>query len=301
MHLRSKLKRLAVLTVPVVIVIFSLIALAIYLEKYNPHLKKQIQYGPYNQKGSNSLDLYLPDKPVGKLPLIIWIHGGGWVAGDKYPCPSGALLKEGFAVASVNYRLSHEAIFPAQIEDCKTALAYLRKNAATYNLDPNRIGVWGASAGGLLASLIGTTGDAKEPEWAHFDDVSTRVGAVCDWCGPSDLLTIKQQSGLGIVMDHSNPTGPVSRFLGGTVLQRKQLAREASPVFYVRPNCPPFLIMHGDQDDLVPAEQSQELDDALRKAGVSASLVIVEKGGHDFYSAKAMKQVVEFFKKYLAS
>lgn len=301
MRLGSKIKKLAVLIVPVVIVIFSLIALAIYLDKYNLHLKKQIQYGPYNQRGANSLDLYLPDKPVGKLPLIIWIHGGGWAAGDKYPCPAGPLLKEGFAVASVNYRLSHEAIFPAQIEDCKRALSYLRKNAAAYNLDSNRIGVWGASAGGLLASLMGTTGDAREPKWAHIDGVSTRVEAVCDWCGPSDLLTIKQQSGPGVVMDHGSPVGPVSHFLGGTVSEKSDLAREASPVFYAQPTNAPFLIMHGETDELVPCAQSQELEKALRKAGVPCRLIVVEKGGHDFYSDQAMSEVIAFFREHLAA
>lgn len=147
----------------------------------------------YVQNGHerNCLDLYLPKKTDGLLPVIVWIHGGAWQAGSKDRCPAVAFATRGFAVASINYRLSQHAVFPAQIEDCKAAIRWLRGKAAQYNLDANHIGVWGASAGGHLVALLGTSGSVKE--WdarGEHREQSSRVQCVVDWFGPSNLASM---------------------------------------------------------------------------------------------------------------
>src|SRR5205085_12369694 len=136
------------------------------------------------------LDLYVPEKVQKPLPLLIWIHGGAWMSGSKdSPSPALQFTAKGYAVAQVGYRLSQDAKFPAQIHDCKAAVRWLRANAQKYNLDPNKFAAWGASAGGHLVALLGTTGAAAELE-GHVSDLkeSSRVQAVVDWCGPTDFL-----------------------------------------------------------------------------------------------------------------
>src|SRR5882724_12604171 len=134
------------------------------------------------------LDLYLRDASTEPAPVVVWIHGGGWSAGDKFPTPAARLVAAGYAVASIEYRLTGEAKFPAQIHDCKAAIRWLRASARKYNLDAAHIGVWGHSSGGHLVSLLGTSGDVKELEGAEGNtDQSSRVQAVCDFCGPSDF------------------------------------------------------------------------------------------------------------------
>ena len=136
----------------------------------------------------NRLDLYLPEKVKGRLPVVVWIHGGAWMEGSKDDCPAVPFAAEGCAVASINYRLSQHAIFPAQIQDCKAAIRWLRANADKYHLDPDHIGVWGASAGGHLVALLGTTAAVKEFEGRGGNlDQSSRVQCVLDWYGPSEL------------------------------------------------------------------------------------------------------------------
>ena len=135
-----------------------------------------------------TLDLYCPEKFSGAVPVIIYIHGGGWRSGRKERCPAVALVQDGYAVASIDYRLTSTAPFPAQIEDCKAAVRWLRANAAKYNLDADRIGVWGMSAGGHLAALLGTSGGVPELEGSGDNmQYSSQVQAVCDVAGPADL------------------------------------------------------------------------------------------------------------------
>src|SRR5208282_1821342 len=192
----------------------------------------------------HKLDLYLPEKAEGALPVVVWIHGGGWSAGSKAGCPAVPMVAQGSAVSSINYRLSQHATLPAQIEDCKAAIRWLRANAKTYHLDPDRIGVWGASAGGHLVALLGTTGGVKELEGNDGNlDQSSRVQAVVDWFGPTDFRNIGKQL--------ESPNSPVSKLLGGPVSENKEKAEKASPVTYVGKDDPPFLIMHGDKDPLV--------------------------------------------------
>jgi acetyl esterase/lipase len=244
------------------------------------------------------LDLYLPaqNQDAGPLPLIVWVHGGAWLAGSKENCPAVRFLRRRYAVASINYRLSQHAIFPAQIEDCKAAIRFLRANAEKYNIDPNRIGVWGASAGGHLVALLGTAGDVKEFEKGPNLQVSSRVQAVCDFFGPTDLAKMSQ---FPSTMDHDAPNSPESQLIGGPVQENKEACRRANPITYVTKDDPPFLICHGDKDMLVPHNQSELLYDALKKAGVNATFHTVKSGGHGFRDAEADRMVQEFFDKFL--
>jgi acetyl esterase/lipase len=242
----------------------------------------------------NRLDLYLPEKAAGRLPLVVWIHGGAWRAGSKEGCPAMWLSGKGYAVASVNYRLSQHALFPAQIEDCKAAIRWLRANAGKYHLDPKHIGVWGGSAGGHLVALLGTTAGGKDLEAGGGNlDQSSRVQCVVEWFGPADLT----RTGHG-----DNPDSPVAQLLGGPASENQKKARKASPVTYVSKNAAPFLIMHGDKDNAVPLRQSELLAAALRKAGVEVTLQVVKDNGHGgpgFNSPESRKLIEEFFAKHL--
>jgi acetyl esterase/lipase len=240
------------------------------------------------------LDLYLPEKADGPLPIIVWIHGGAWRAGSKERTPALLFTTRGYAVASINYRLSQHAVFPAQIEDCKTAIRWLRAHAKQYNLDPEHVGVWGGSAGGHLVALLGTTNHIKDLDGKGNLDQSSRVQAVVDWYGPSDFLHFR---GAG-----SDPKGPVSQLLGGTLQDNKEKAVLASPVTHVTKEAAPFLIMHGDKDEAVPFSQSEILTEALKKAGVEVTLKKLEGAGHGgpaFTNEESRKLIADFFDKHL--
>ena len=246
------------------------------------------------------LDLFVPEKADAPLPLIVWIHGGAWLGGDKAGCPAMGQLRRGYAVASINYRLSQQAIFPAQIYDCKAAIRWLRAHAKEYNIDPQRIGVWGSSAGGHLVALVGTSGNVKELEGAEGNlDQSSRVQAVCDWFGPTDFLQIAAHMLPGAKMEHDTATSPESKLVGGPIQENKEKVAKANPITYVSKDDPPFLIMHGDKDILVPIHQSQLLTEALKKAGVEVTFKTVEGAGHGFGGPEIMKPVEEFFDKHL--
>jgi len=244
----------------------------------------------------NKLDLYLPGKTDRPLPVIVWIHGGGWSAGSKDDgCPAVPFVAKGYAGASINYRLSQHALFPAQIEDCKAAVRWLRANAKKYNLDTKHIGVWGASAGGHLVALLGTTGSVKELEGTGGNlDQSSQVQCVLDWFGPTDFVKMGGWQG--------NPDSPMAKLVGGPVKDRQELAAKANPITYVCKDSAPFLIMHGEEDNLVPMNQSELLDEALRTAGVESTLVRVPKNGHGgpgFTTPENSKKIEEFFDKHL--
>ena len=242
------------------------------------------------------LDLYLPRAPKPATPLVVWIHGGGWRKGTKDACRMVFLVKEGFAVASVEYRLAPEGAFPDPLHDCKAAIRFLRANAAQYNIDPNRIGVAGASAGGHLAALVGMTGDdAKLEGTLGHQNVSSRVQAVCDYFGPTDLTTVA-----GTEWD--NPKGAVYHLLGGTVAQHMQAARDASPIFHVAKTNPPFLILHGDNDQTVPLTDSQNLAKAMKNQGADVQLQILPGAGHGgaaFFTPEMQQRVTDFFRQSL--
>jgi acetyl esterase/lipase len=256
------------------------------------------------------LDLYLPlNPPAGKVPLVVWVHGGGWSAGSRRNPPALPLLKHGFAVASVEYRLSQEAKFPAQIEDCKAALRWLRANAGTYNIDPDHVGIWGSSAGGHLVAMLGATGGVSALDGANKDnaDQSSKLQAVCDWFGPTDFLQMDTQAaGKGQFL-HSAPDSPESHLIGGPITDNPAKVAAASPLTYINAKAakgegkdlPPFLIMHGDKDPLVPYAQSELLRDALQKAGADVTLQIIPGAGHGFRGTEPADTVVAFFEKHL--
>ena len=225
------------------------------------------------------LDLYLPEKTGAPLPLLIWIHGGGWAAGSKDGCPPlrGGYIGRGYAVASIGYRLSGHAVFPAQIEDCKAAIRWLRAHAKEYNLDPKRFGVWGSSAGGHLVALTGTSGDVKDFDVGANLDQSSRVQAVCDFYGPTDFTVFVTTTGYE---SHATASSPEAKLIGGAVMENKDKAARVNPITCVSSDDPPFLIVHGDKDPTVPINQSQLLFDALKKAGVSAHFHTIHGAGH---------------------
>lgn len=243
------------------------------------------------------LDLYSPETSKGPLPFVLWIHGGGWVGGDKRPCGTVALVPKGYVTASVEYRFAAEAVFPAQIEDCKAAVRWVRANAAVLGVDPERIGAAGASAGGHLAALLGVAGDAADLEGeGGFGGVSSCVGAVCDIFGPTDLLHF---DGHGSVVVANDERSLIAQLLGGPVSARPELAAKASPITYVTKDDPPFIIVHGDKDSIVPVDQSRLFDAALSKAGVDSTLVIVKGGGHAALPADVNAKIADFFESKL--
>lgn len=259
---------------------------------------KNLQYAAGTNK-AQTLDLYVPqsDKP---LPVVVWIHGGAWSSGSKDMCASLALVGMGYAAASVEYRLSQEAKFPAQINDCKAAIRFLRANAAKYNIDPNRIGVWGASAGGHLVALLGTSAGVKDLEGdGPNQEVSSEVQAVCDWFGPTDLLAMSK---FPSNIKHDAADSPESRLFGRSIQEIRERVKAANPIEYVQKGktYPPFLIMHGDRDALVPLNQSQLLHDALKKADADVEFIVVKGAGHGQFSDAASKRaVIDFFDKKL--
>lgn len=230
---------------------------------------------PYGQESSaQRLDLHLPRAGDGPFPVVVFVHGGGWWQGDKAldgwngSIPWSVMLRQ-LAVASINYRLSVEAKFPAQIHDVKGAIRFLRLRASELGLDSTRIAVWGTSAGAHLAALVGTSGGDMTLEGPLNPGSSSRVAAVVDWFGPIDLLQLDTHLALqGCLSAAQNwtPGSNVDRLLGGLSVE---LAAWANPITYVSADDPPFLIQHGTADCSVPAAQSVLLREALRGAGVT--------------------------------
>lgn len=230
------------------------------------------------------LDLMTPDpRPEGRLPALVWIHGGGWETGDKrgaYSEVFGPMLaRAGFVFATVNYRLSDQAIFPAQLHDVKAAVRWIRAHADSLGIDPERIGVWGHSAGGHLAALVGTTGDRPELEGASGSaGVSSRVQAAMPLSPASDFRILP--GGWTSV----EPRRATEKLVGGPLEQRAELVRMASPMTYIRPGMPPFLIVHGAADGVVPMEQAIALYDALGENGCEVSIDVLPGADHWFAS-----------------
>lgn len=243
------------------------------------------------------LDLYLPDpRPSEPVPLVLWVHGGGWRAGSKQPTYAPDTLGEDYAVASVDYRLSDVALFPAQIHDVKAAVRFLRANADRFGIDPDRFGAWGSSAGGHLVALLGVTCDdeALEGTVGNHLDQSSCVQAVCDFYGPTDFSALPDQRG-------ENARRPMAedQLIGGSVEDLEDLAALASPIAHVSADDPPFLIMHGSDDGTVPVEQSIAFDAALRAAGVDSTLLVVEGAGHSLPRAESVHVKVWFDSRFL--
>ena len=226
-------------------------------------------------QGTLALDLYLPEKePARPLPVMMWVHGGGWKNGSKLNCPLLWLAAEGFAVASIDVRLLHQSGWPAQIDDPRAAIRWLRENAARYGLDPERIAIGGGSSGGHVAAIVGT----RAPPAG--ETVSSRVQAVVDFYGPADLLTMPANTPGPARTDADLAKANGARLLGGIVRDRPELARQASALHQVSGDDPPFLILHGDADPQVPVDQSRRLHATLQAAGVASELHVLPGAGH---------------------
>ncbi|MEZ6122078.1 MAG: alpha/beta hydrolase [Planctomycetaceae bacterium] len=244
------------------------------------------------------LDLYLPGANESKdaAPLIVWVHGGAWRAGSKASVPILDLVSAGFAIASVDYRLSTEAPFPAQVHDIKAAIRFLRHHAADYQLDADRFSLTGASAGGHLAALTGVSANVAELEGKVGEHLQERsdVGHIVSFYGASNLQTILSQStphGLSVRVP------ALTLLLGGPPEDRTELLRLASPVVHVDKHDPPLLLIHGDQDPQMPINQSHELFGRYTKLGLTAEFDVVYGGAHggpEFYSEDRLRRVAAF-------
>jgi acetyl esterase/lipase len=249
------------------------------------------------------MDIYYLSSAAKPWPAVVYVHGGAWIQGSKTEGAGfddqTALTSAGFLYVAIDYRLAPQARFPAMIEDVKCAVRYLRANASRYNLDPDHIGALGGSAGGHLVSLLGLTDASAGWEVGEYLDQSSRVQAVVDYFGPSDLTHGDQPDG---------GTKPMALVVFGTNDPNSPLLVAASPVTYITRDDPPFLIFHGDQDTTVPLAQSQTLYDRLRAAGIDATFVIVKNAGHGFAPsggaiqptrAQITQRVVDFFNQKL--
>ena len=248
-------------------------------------IKREIVYA---REGNRALHILLarPDPlPTGKLPVVIYLHGGAWRQGSYQSLTQGAwnLARRGYAVASVEFRSSDEAIYPAQINDCRAATGFLKKNAPSYSLDADKIGVYGVSTGGHLGALLALT--------------SSSVKAAAIESAPSDLLTLNE----GARLNWNDSLSPLGRLLGGTAGNRAETARRASPLFYADEFAPPLLLLHGDADEFVPIAQSEKLYQKLKAAGASVEYQVFEGEGHGLKGErdKADADVLAFFRRRL--
>ena len=260
-----------------------------------------------NLSDAQKLDLYLPTSGNGPFPLVIMIHGGGFMMGDKADGAGltgvDALLSAGYAVASINYRLSGEAIYPAQIHDAKAAVRFLRANASQYNLDADHFAAWGASAGGNLAALLGTTCGVSELEGADLGNAETSscIQAVVDWFGPIDFLKMDEQfSGSTCPQTHNDANSPESMLVGAPIQSVPDLVKTTNPIQYVDENDAFFFIEHGTADCNIPPIQGQLLAEAL--GSNKATYILLEGAGHggaQFETAENLQQVIDFLNQHL--
>lgn len=259
---------------------------------------------------AQKLDLYLPSG-TGPFPVVIIVHGGAFLMGDKAAGDATTgidqLLSQGFAVASINYRLSGEAKAPAQIQDVKAAVRFLRAKATEYNLNPEKFGAWGGSAGGSLVSLLGTSCGVAELEGAELDNAeqSSCVQAVVDWFGPIDFLTMDAQfTGTSCPVDHDAADSPESQLVGGPIQDNVEAVRLVNAATYITPDDPAFFIQHGTSDCNVPPQQSQLFYDALSATlgADKVTLILLEGAGHggsQFSTEENLNLVIDFLNSYL--
>jgi acetyl esterase/lipase len=251
------------------------------------------------------LDLYRPEQSPADTPVVVLIYGGAWMMRNQWmEVPKAQwLATQGYAAAVIDYRLSSEAQYPAQIYDCKAAVRWLRANAAKYRLDADHIGAWGESSGGHLASLLGTAGHvtALEGDLGNTNE-SSRVQAVVDFFGPTDFSQMTAHSLPNSPIKHDSPKAPEALLIGGAIQENPQKAELANPIRYVTRDASPFLIAHGEQDMLVPCNQSELLFEALKQAHGNVTFYKIAGAGHGdpaFDSVMMRAAVLAFLDKYL--
>lgn len=263
---------------------------------------------------AQKLDIYLPDEGNGPFPVIVSIHAGAFMGCDKadmqvLPMLDG--LKRGYAVVAVNYRLSWEARFPALVHDVKAAVRWIRAHAQRYHLDPYRLAAWGGSAGGYLASMLGTSAGVPELEDLSLGnpDQPSHVQAVVDWFGPTDFLKMDEQLAEGGMpppagMEHNGANSPESLLLGAPITEIPDRVRAANPESYITADAPPFFLQHGTKDDTVPVQMSirfaAKLEQALGKDRVQLELLEgAEHGDPRFEAPDNVSKVLDFIEKHL--
>ncbi|MFY7910297.1 MAG: prolyl oligopeptidase family serine peptidase [Emticicia sp.] len=259
----------------------------------------------------HKLDIFLPQKGNGPFPVVFTIYGSAWFSNSsKATCFNDGLgqtlLKNGFAVVSINHRSSRDAIWPAQIHDVKAAIRFIRANASVFSLDTSFLGITGFSSGGHLSTMAGVTSGIKfttinnlsidlEGNIGKSLNESSHVDAVVDWFGPTDFLLM---DACGSSFSHNDVKSPESTLVGGAIQENKDKVALANPISYVSKNTPPFLIFHGTKDPLVPHCESEKLYEKLQKEGVKSELLIIEGGGHGpgVMIDKYYAQMIAFFK-----
>ncbi len=266
-------------------------------DRYKAAYSPDVEYAKIGDR-SLRMNIVSPASGNGPFPLIVYIQGSGWLPQNLYTAipQLSDFAHHGYVVASVEYRPSNEAKFPAQIQDVKAAIRYLRANADSYQIDPDRVGVWGDSSGGHLAALVGTSEGVEKFKTADHKNQSDGVSAVVDFYGPTDFL---QMSKYPSTVDHDAANSPESMLVGGPIQENKEKVREANPITYISKDrtLPPFLIMHGDQDELVPFNQSVLLYNALKGAGQDVTFYKVKGAGHGvrFWTEDVLDTVQKFF------
>ncbi len=282
-----------------------------------PGVKSKFTDIAYASKSeTQKFDIYLPGKGNGPFPVIIAIHGGGFATGSKNDRDLAPMLQgvnRGYAVVTINYRLSDESTFPAAINDVKAAIRFVKANAAQYNLNPDKIALWGDSAGGNLASLAGTTGGTNScyDRSQGNTDVSDNVTAVVDWFGPINFAVIDEQNKasrigekvMGVLIHNTNNSFG-SKYFGQNISDVPDLCKQADPTTYITSDCPPFLIQHGTLDPVIPAQQSIDFATAIAKnAGKDkVTLTLFEGAGHggeQFESVENIDKVFEYLDRHM--
>lgn len=235
---------------------------------------------PYARQGDHELllDIFLPPHQQNLLPVLLVVAGGGWRRGLKTSTPA-RYANRGFAIVGICYRGTDDGVIaPGNIQDCKAAVRWIRANATTYGFDPNRIGAFGSSAGGHLVGLLGTSAGVAELEGeGNSPSFSSEVQAVCDICGPADLTRVTKPK---YKAAHPHLYQLVSNYLGGPVEEHMDMARLLSPLHHISKKTPPFMLMHGDADEIVPVEESLIFYAALQEAGVDVALKVLDGVGH---------------------
>lgn len=261
-----------------------------------PDLKYDDEGGPWQK-----LDLYLPfPVPAKPIPLIVFLHGGGWLKGSKADGRGFAfrMVARGYAVACPDFRSSSDAPFPAQLEDCKAAVRWLRDRAVRYRLDAAHFGAAGVSSGGHLAALLGATGSNHLFDSRGHMGASSSVQAACVFFGPTDLLRLYETSSAL----QTPQADEVAKLLGGNPRVQRQQAEQANPVTHLQGDAPPFLLVHGTEDTVVPPEQSRLFYDALAKRRIPVHLHLIHGAGHTgpaFVAPEIDAMVDEFFSRWL--
>ena len=285
---------------------FVLICLLLFMgsvSAQNYTVTMDLSYAKIAISDQQYLDVYVP-KSKKAMPCVVWIHGGAWMYGSKTGLPQevGFLLNEHYVVASIGYRLSGEAIFPAQIYDCKAAIRFLKAHASKYKIDTSRMVVAGASAGGHLAALVGTSAGVSELEDNEMGSptVSSRVQAVIDFYGPTDFLIMDEfPENCVNPQKHLVPNSPESRLLGCNIVDCPDKVKQANPITYITTDDPPFLIFHGKADCTVTPIASELLTRQLTEAGVPVYLNLIPGAGHggrEFLSNGVKNKIKNFLK-----